>query len=143
MSSHLARRGGIWWARLVVPVSLRVAAGRREFIQSCHTHELAIAKLVASVLVADWRRYLLGLESTPMTIDVLKPVGSSPILSGDGWVPLSEAVGLSGISRDQLLRAATNGTLKLFGRVLEFTLFSRQISTSSSKLSEYHRAQLV
>ena len=25
MSSHLVRRGGIWWARLVVPVSLRVA----------------------------------------------------------------------------------------------------------------------
>jgi len=117
MSSHLARRGGIWWARLVVPVSLRVAAGRREFIQSCRTHELVIAKLVASVLVADWRRYLLGLESTPMTIDVLKLVGGSPILSGDGWVPLSEAVGLSGISRDQLLRATTNGTLKLFGRV--------------------------
>lgn len=117
MSRHLARRGGIWWARLAVPASLRVAAGRREFIQSCRTHELAIAKLVASVLVADWRRYLLRLESIPMTIDVLKLVDGSPILSGGGWVPLSEAVGLSGISRDQLLRAATSGTLKLFGRV--------------------------
>lgn len=117
MSSHLVRRGGIWWARLVVPVRLRKAAARREFNQSCQTHELAIAKLVASVLLANWRKQLLQLDSLPMSISVLKIVGGSPILTGGGWVPLAEAASLSGISQDQLLRAAAEGALNLFCRL--------------------------
>lgn len=117
MSSHLVRRGGIWWARLVVPVRLRKAAARREFNQSCQTHELAIAKLVASVLLANWRKQLLQLDSLPMSISVLKIVGGSPILTGGGWIPLAEAAGLSGISQDQLLRASADGTLNLYCRL--------------------------
>ena len=78
MGSHLIRRGGIWWARLAVPASLRNAAGRREFVQSCRTHEVAIAKMVCDVLLARWRTQLLQLQSRPITIDVLKLVGGSP-----------------------------------------------------------------
>ncbi len=63
MAEHLMRRGGVWWARLVVPSRLREAAGRREFIQSCRTSELHITKLVCSVLVSKCRRLLLALES--------------------------------------------------------------------------------
>jgi hypothetical protein len=100
--------------RLVVPVRLRNAAARREFYQSCQTHELAIAKLVASVLLADWRKQLLQLDSLPMSLSVLNIVGGSPILAGGGWLPLSEAAGLSGIGQDQLLRASADGTLNLF-----------------------------
>ena len=44
----LFRRGGIWWARLVVPPRLRGRAGRREFIQSTGTHEHIVGKLVAA-----------------------------------------------------------------------------------------------
>ena len=117
MSSHLIRRGSIWWVRLVVPARLRRVAARREFNQSCQTHELAIAKLVASVLLADWRKQLLQLDSLPMSSSVLKIVGGSPILAGGGWVPLAEAAGLSGISQDQLLRASADGTLNLFCRL--------------------------
>lgn len=117
MSSHLARRGAIWWARLVIPERFRDELGKREFSQSTRTHELAIAKLVAAVFVANWRMQLLGLDSVPMTVDVLKLLAGSPVLSGAGYVTLSEAVGLSGISRDQLLRAAADGMLKLFCRV--------------------------
>lgn len=117
MSSHLVRRGGIWWVRLVIPARLRAIAGRREFIQSCRTHELAIAKLVAAVLLVGWRQQLLKLDSRNMSADVLKLVGGSHILSGGGWVPLAEAVGLSGISQDQLLRAAADGALNLFCRL--------------------------
>ena len=117
MGNHLVRRGGIWWARLAVPVSLRNTAGRREFVQSCRTHELAIAKIVCAVLLARWRTQLLQLQSYPMTLDVLKLVGGSPILLGSGQVPLSKAVDLSGISQDQLLRAAADGTLGLFCRI--------------------------
>lgn len=61
MSSHLIRRGGIWWRTLVALEWLRNAAARREFNQSCQTHELAIVKLVAAVLLAEWRKQLLQL----------------------------------------------------------------------------------
>jgi integrase len=119
MSSYLARRGGIWWVRLVVPVRLRDAVGRREFIQSSRTHELPIAKLVASVLLVGWRQQLLKLDSHTMSSDVLKLVDASPILSGTGWVSLGEAASLSGISQDQLLRAVEKGKLGLFSRLFQ------------------------
>ena len=116
MSGHIVRRGGIWWARFAVPARLRSAVGRREFTQSCRTHEPAIAKLVAAFLLAGWRKKLLELDSHPMSVDVLKLVDGSPVLSDCGYVPLVEAANLSGISQNQLLRAAANGTLKLFCR---------------------------
>jgi len=74
MSSHLAQRDGIWWARLVVPERLRNAVGRREFSLSTRIHDLGIVKLVASILLVDWRRQLLGLELISMTLDVLNLV---------------------------------------------------------------------
>ena len=113
----LFRRGGMWWARLVVPKRLRDAAGRREFVQSCRTHELAVAKLVAVVLLADWHQQLLKLDSHTMSPTVLKLVHGSPFLAGSGWVALSEAVDFSGISLNQLLRAAANGSLQLYCRL--------------------------
>jgi hypothetical protein len=81
MSSHPFRRGGLWWARLVLPTRLRDAAGRREFSQSTKTHEVHIAKLVASILVANWRRQLLALECCPMTPDILKLIGPASALT--------------------------------------------------------------
>jgi hypothetical protein len=70
----LTRRGGIWWARLVVPAVLREAASRREFNKSTRTHQIEIAKTIAAVLVADWRRQLLALKATPLSVDILKIV---------------------------------------------------------------------
>jgi hypothetical protein len=119
MSSHLVRRGGIWWVRLAVPLRLREEAGRREFTQSCRTHELAIAKLVAAFLLVDWRKKLLKLDSHQMPLDVLKIVDGSPALAGGGWMSLVEAANLSGIGKDQLLRAAADGSLKLFCRLAQ------------------------
>lgn len=117
MSSHLARRGGIWWARLAIPAKLREIAGRREFTQSCRTHELAIAKLVCAVLLADWRQQIFQFESRPMTTDVLRLVGGSHALVGGGHVSLNEAVRESGISQNQLIRAVADGAMRLFGRL--------------------------
>jgi len=117
MQSHLVRRGSIWWARLIVPQRLRAAAGRREFIQSCRTHELVIAKLVAAALLSSWRKQIFQLESRHMSIDVLRLVDGSPILTGEGWVPLSTASDMSGISQKQLLRLAASGGLGLWCRV--------------------------
>lgn len=64
----LFRRGGVWWARLVVPARLRQAAGRREYTRSTRVHDKAVAKLVAGVLLAGWlagwRRQLLTLDNS-------------------------------------------------------------------------------
>ncbi len=49
--SGLFRRGAFWWARLVVPTKLCIAAGRREFIQSTRTTEKVVAKLIAATLL--------------------------------------------------------------------------------------------
>ena len=58
----LFRRGGFWWARLVVPLRLRGRAGRREFSQSTGTHEHVVGKLVAATLLSGWRRQLYEWE---------------------------------------------------------------------------------
>lgn len=113
MSSHLARRGGIWWVRLAVPARLRPAAGRREFTQSCRTHDLAIAKLVASALLVGWRRQLFNLDSCPMPLDILKLIAGSPALAIVGWIPIVEAATHSGISQTHLLRRIADGTLRM------------------------------
>jgi hypothetical protein len=114
---NLFRRGGVWWARLVVPKTLRAILGRYEFVQSCRTHELEIAKMVASVLLADWRQQIFRLQSRPMTSDVLKIVNGAPELTTGRWLALGDAVRLSGIEREHLLRAAADGLLRLFVRL--------------------------
>ena len=117
MSGHLFRRGGIWWARFVVPERLRSPAGRREFSKSCRTHELPIAKLVCAVFLADWRRQIFQLDSREMPTDILKLVGGSHVLSGGGYVSLADAASVSGINQNQLLRAIADGGMKMFFRL--------------------------
>lgn len=117
MSSHLVRRGGVWWVRFVVPERLRNAAGRREFCQSTRTCELAIAKLVCASFLASWRLQILHLESRPLTTDVLKLVRISPVLSGGGYVSIAESVRETGIGQAQLLRAVADGGMGLFCRL--------------------------
>ena len=113
----LFRRGGIWWTRMVVPTRLREAAGRREFVQSTRTHECAIAKLVSAMLQANWRGQLMRLESRPMSADILNLIESAPALSGRGFLPLGEAVRLSGIPQNDLLRACASGGIRLYCRI--------------------------
>lgn len=82
MASYLARRGGVWWARLVVPERLRPAVGRREFVQSCRTADLHMAKTVAAMLISDWRQSLMqvyakegawaGLVNPKLSLQTLK-----------------------------------------------------------------------
>ncbi len=116
MASHLARRGGVWWARLVVPERLRQAAGRREFVQSCRTANLRIAKAVAAALIAEWRQRLMRFEWTDMNSQTLKLLQPAPALALGATITLSEADAL-GIDTTQLLRIAASGKLKLFCRV--------------------------
>lgn len=113
----LFRRGGFWWARLAVPVHLRDAAGRREFIQSTRTHDQVLAKVVASSLLAIWRRQLRQLESCPMSIDLIKLFDGAPALMAEGYLPLGIAADISGIGQATLLRAVAGKQMSLFCRV--------------------------
>lgn len=114
MASHLARRGGIWWARLSVPERFRLAMGRREFTQSCRTHDLPLAKLVAAALLVEWRTTLMRLESESMNSNALKLL--APSLTVSSTVSILEAEAL-GVDRAHLLRVAAAGRLKLYCRV--------------------------
>jgi integrase len=116
MARHLARRGGVWWARLGVPKKLRDALGRREFIQSCRTPDLQVAKLVAAVLIAEWRRSLMRLECHTMNSNVSKLLASAPELSIGSTVNLVEAEKF-GVDRAQLLRIVSDGKVPLYFRV--------------------------
>jgi hypothetical protein len=84
MTNHLACRRGIWWVRLAVPTRLRQALGRREFTKSTRTHELHVAKLVAAVMIADWRKQLMKFESHAMNPAVLKLLEPAPALDIGG-----------------------------------------------------------
>lgn len=107
---HLFRRSGVWWAHLAVPVHLRQSAGRREYVQSCKTHEIHLAKLVGAVLVAEWRRILLRLDSSPMTSDVLKIVGGAPEIFAVSQLSLAEAAEHAGISSKTLSAWLSSGS---------------------------------
>lgn len=110
----LFRRGGVWWARLVVPERLRVLAGRREFAKSTGSHDNAVGKLVAAVLLADWRRQLFELEGGRLDdTKLLKLLDGAPALAAGGFVSLGQAADMLGSAVSDLLRAASVGRLTL------------------------------
>lgn len=120
MARYLARRGGIWWTRLVVPERLRPAVGRREFIQSCRTADLHMAKTVAALLIAEWRQSLMQVELAGMDSQALKLLKPAPVLAIGGTITLAEAETL-GVDCRQLLQIAAAGRLKLFCRLANIT----------------------
>lgn len=115
----LFRRGGVWWARLVVPERLRAGAGRREFVRSTRCRELGPAKLAHALLMAGWRRSLLDLDRgcTVNDDELRRLLGGSPALVAGDFMSLRRAVELTGIQEEDLLREAEAGRLALYCRV--------------------------
>lgn len=123
---NLARRpSGIYILRLVVPSALRAAVGKREIIISTGTRELALAKIVAGAAATQWRQHFLeisrlkavsGIDSMEPS-EIIKVVTGSPVLLVAGYLPLPAAAGASGLTVDQLLRAASEGRLALHVRL--------------------------
>lgn len=62
MQNLKRRPSGIYVARLTIPIRLRALVGSTVFIQSTGTRSLQVAKLLASELVAGWRRHLFELD---------------------------------------------------------------------------------
>lgn len=114
----LFRRGGVWWARLVVPARLRQAAGRREFVRSTGAHDKTIGKLVAAVLLADWRRQLFKIDNARMDdTKLLKLIDGAPGLAAGDHVSLSTASDALGFEVVDLVREASTGRLGLWCQV--------------------------
>jgi len=114
----LYRRGGVWWARLAVPARLRSAAGRREFVQSTRTTDKHAGRVIASALLAEWRRRLFMLEGGQVEdAQLRKLVDGGSALALGGHLPLRHAIEQLGFDLADILRAAAAGRLPLFCRV--------------------------
>lgn len=112
------RRGDTWHARLVVPVRLRQAAGRREFVQSCRTTDKHAGRVVAAALLAQWRRQLFMLEGGQVEdAQLRKLVDGGSALALGGHLPLRHATEQLGFDLADMLRAAAAGRLPLLCRV--------------------------
>lgn len=116
------RPSGVYVARVVVPPGLRAVLQRRELIQSTGTTVRAVAVVVASEVLARWRRQLHDLgrmvaTNAPMdSSELLKIADGSPLLRSAGHVALVAAGDASGLGVEALLRAAADGALGLFWR---------------------------
>lgn len=113
----LFRRGGTWYARLVIPRDLRSKLGKTEFVASTRCHEQVMAKLVASNLLAGWRRRIADLNGIlTQSMELERLVAGHPALTTAGYLALADAAGVSGIDVTSLLRAVEDGQLALFYR---------------------------
>lgn len=114
----LFRRGGVWYARLVVPAKLRSVVGKTEFIASTKVREPLLARIVASELLAAWRRRLHDFSRlADGCMDVQQLVVGSPVLTTGGYLPLLDAAEAAGLDERHLLEAAKDGRVRLFVRV--------------------------
>ena len=121
---NLERRpSGVYVARLTVPVRLRAVVGATVFVASTGSRNLHVAKLVASELIAGWRRHLfeldrLSLLGSAMTQEsILKIADGHPLLLAGGHLPLQQAAAAIGLSPQDLLRQAADGRLGLYCRL--------------------------
>lgn len=123
MENLQRRASGIYVARLTIPARLREVIGKREFITSTGTHNLSVAKLLASAYLAQWRRQLFDLDrlaSASVSMDhdsIVKIADGHPILQVAGHLPLLQAAAAAGLTAGDLLRQASDGRLQLFARL--------------------------
>ena len=81
-------------------------------------HDVAVGKLVGSVLLAQWRRQLFELERGRVDDEtILRLVEGSPSLAAPGYLTLERAAQLTGLDVAELLREAEAGHLSLACRV--------------------------
>jgi hypothetical protein len=112
----LRRASGVYVARLTVPERHRQSLGKLEFIASTGTREIAVARIVAGQLVAEWRMRLHNRDRLNAGMDVLQLSLGSPLLLAGGYTPLVQAAQMSDFDPDELLRHVAEGRLGLYMR---------------------------
>lgn len=117
------RTSGVYVARLTVPMRLRTVVGASVFVASTGSRNLAVAKVLAAEQIARWRRHLfdldrlslLGPSMTPENI--LKIADGHPLLVAGGYLPITQAATVVGLTSQDLLRQAADGQLALYCRL--------------------------
>lgn len=107
------RPSGVYAVRLVVPRRHREAIGRTELHFSTKTTDAALAKAVASGLLAHWRLKFLRLDRMGK-MDLERVLVGSPLLTAGGRLSLERAAEVSGFDRADLLQQAAQGGLMLY-----------------------------
>lgn len=95
------RPSGIYAVRLVVPKRLRDLVGKGEIHASTGLRDWNTAKLAALKIQLHWRERF-------MALDVEKLSAGSPLLLGDGVIPILEAARVTGLSIGSLLGEMLN-----------------------------------
>ncbi|RYX93668.1 MAG: hypothetical protein EOO28_17915 [Comamonadaceae bacterium] len=127
---NLERRpSGIYVARLTIPIRLRSIVGATAFIASTGTPQLAMAKLIASELLAGWRRHLFELErfalaGTSMNDQsIIKIADGHPLLRSMAYFPVREAASLLGLQIEDILRqVGSSSALILHQNILQLVV---------------------
>lgn len=95
------RPSGIYAVRLAVPARLRRQLGRGEIHVSTGLRDSNAAKLAGLQIQLQWRAKF-------MTLDIEKLATTSPLLQGDGLIPIPEAAKAIGLSDGSLLGELRN-----------------------------------
>jgi integrase len=110
MSGHscLYRRpSGIYAVRIVVPKRLREFVGRGEIHTSTRLRDWNAAKLAALRIQLHWREQL-------MTLDLEKLSAGSPLLLGEGLIPIEVAAMAGGLTVGSLLGEMRNARTPIY-----------------------------
>lgn len=100
------RPSGVYAVRIVVPKRLRELVGRGEIHASTGLRDWNAAKLAALKIQLHWRERL-------MTLDVEQLITGSPLLLGDGVIPIQEAARATGLSVGSLLGEMLNAQVPI------------------------------
>ena len=101
------RPSGVYAVRIVVPKRLRDLVGRGEIHASTGLRDWNAAKIAALKIQLHWRERL-------MSLDVDKLTAGSPLLLGDGVIPIQEAARATGLPIASLLGEMLNARAPLF-----------------------------
>lgn len=110
MSGHscLYRRpSGVYAVRIVVPKRLRDLVGRGEIHTSTGLRDWNAAKLAALKIQLHWREQL-------MALDLEKLSAGSPLLLGEGLIPIEEAARAIGLTPGSLLGEMRNDRTPIY-----------------------------
>ncbi|MDM0069744.1 DUF6538 domain-containing protein [Variovorax sp. J31P207] len=122
MQNLFRRPSGVYVIRLTVPERLRSTVGKREFVSSTGTRDLAVAKILAATQLAQWRQQFFDLgrlaqNQLPMDYESILTIRDGhPALASTGYLSLDLAAAGSGINVQLLLRVVSDGRLRLFHR---------------------------
>jgi integrase len=110
VANFLYRRGAQYYARLRIPRPLRATYGKPDLRASLQTTNRGEAQLRVLEAVLAWRRDFVRLKAM---LDARQVVMGSPLLLGDGLIPLASAARECGLSVDAMLREAINRAIEL------------------------------